>query len=318
MGAHFESHDLGAIEDYVTRFYAPIRFQTRTPEQARFLAVRHEVGPLSLDLLDYGFAADYAVEPLGRIALFGVESGSFPWVATDGEQDSHGVGDVFLAAQPDRSYAGRVCNARFGITMLEPSVLSRVAAPRDTSAPVRLTSYRPVSPEAGRRLLRAITFLREHVAAAPEFCGSQLIASTAPQLLAAMVLHTFPSNALTEPTAQDRVDAHPASLRRAIAFIDDHAHLDITILDIAAAAHVTVRTVQYAFRRHLGTTPTAYLRRVRLTHAHRELLATDPEAGATVTRIAADWGFLHPGRFASYHRNVYGCSPQRTLQHKTG
>jgi AraC-like DNA-binding protein len=318
MGAHFESQSLDEIEDFIARSYAPIRFSPGIPARTHFLATRNPVGPISLDLLDYGFEADYTVEPLGRIALFTVESGAFPWVATDGHEDSHGVGDVFLAARPDRPYAGRERDARFGITMIDPSLLSLVAAPKDPGAPVRLTGYRPVSPEAGSRLLRAITFLREQIATAPEFHGAPLIASTAPQLLAALVLHTFPNDALTEPTADDRNDAHPASLRRAVAFIDDHAHLDITIADVAEAAHVTIRTVQYAFRRHLGISPTAYLRRVRLEHAHRELLATDPAEGATVTRIAADWGFLHPGRFAHYHRTVYGCSPHRILHHKTG
>ena len=317
MGALFESHDLDAIEEFIARSYAPIRFRPGTTARSHLLAVQNPLGPLRLDLADYGFAADYSVDPLGRIALFAVESGTFPWVATGGERDSHGPGDVFLAAQPDRPYAGCQDHARFTFAMLEPSLLSAVAAPVDTGTPVRLTGYRPVSPAAGRLLLRTITFLRDNVAAEPLLRDSSLIASTAPQFLAAVLLNTFPSNAVTDPTADDRNDAHPASLRRAVAFIDDHAHRDITVADIAAAANVTIRTVQYAFRRHLATSPTAYLRRVRLAHAHRELLAADPATGATVTRIAADWGFLHPGRFARYHQAAYGCSPYRTL-HRDG
>jgi AraC-like DNA-binding protein len=313
MGPHFESRDLGEIEDYIARTYASIRLKTATPEQSHFLATMNPLGPVSLDRLDYGFEADYSVEPLGRIALFGVEAGSFPRVETDGTQDSHGVGDVFLAAQPDLPYGGCESSARFSITMLEPSLLSQVAAPARTDLSVRLTGYRPVSREAGRLLLRTITFLREQVASDPEFRDAPLIAATAPQLLAATVLTTFPNNALTDPTIEDRHDAHPASLRRAVAFVEDNAHRDITVADIAAAAHVTIRTVQYAFRRHLGTSPMAYLRQVRLSHAHQELLATDPASGTTVTRIAARWGFLHPGRFARYHRATYGCSPYRTL-----
>jgi AraC-like DNA-binding protein len=313
MGPHFESRDLGEIEDYIARSYAPIRLKTATPEQSHFTATRIPLGPVSFDRLDYGFEADYSVAPLGRIALFGVEAGTFPRVETDGVQDSHGAGEVFLAAQPDLPYAGCESSARFSITMLEPSLLSAVAAPERTDRVVRLTGYRPVSPEAGRHLLRTIAFLREQVVADPALRNAPLIAATAPQYLAATVLSTFPSTAVTAPTIEDRRDAHPTSLRRAIAFVDDNAHRDITIADIAAAAHVTIRTVQYAFRRHLGTSPMGYLRRVRLAHAHQELLATDPGSSTTVTQIAAKWGFFHPGRFASYHRAVYGCSPYRTL-----
>jgi transcriptional regulator GlxA family with amidase domain len=43
-------------------------------------------------------------------------------------------------------------------------------------------------------------------------------------------------------------------------FVDDNAHRDISITDIASAVHVTIRAAQLAFRRHLSTTPTAYLR----------------------------------------------------------
>ncbi len=59
-------------------------------------------------------------------------------------------------------------------------------------------------------------------------------------------------------------------------FIDEHAHQDISTADIAAAAHVTIRAVQLAFRRHLDTTPLEYLRRVRLDRAHQELMAGHP------------------------------------------
>jgi hypothetical protein len=43
-------------------------------------------------------------------------------------------------------------------------------------------------------------------------------------------------------------------MRRAVAFIDEHAHEDIAAADIAAAAGVTIRSVQLAFRRHLDST----------------------------------------------------------------
>ncbi|MFE0019367.1 helix-turn-helix transcriptional regulator [Amycolatopsis sp. NPDC059021] len=101
----------------------------------------------------------------------------------------------------------------------------------------------------------------------------------------------------------------PVAVRRAITFIDDHAHEDISAADIAATARTTIRAVQHAFRRHLGTTPMEYLRQARLQHAHQELLAADPTTGATVTEIAARWGFFHPGRFAHHYRTAYGCPP---------
>lgn len=116
-----------------------------------------------------------------------------------------------------------------------------------------------------------------------------------------------------EPTIEDRHDAHPDTLRRAVAFIDEHAHRDITVADIAAAAFVTIRAIQLAFRRHLDTTPAGYLRRIRLDQAHRQLQAADPDRDS-VTAVAYRWGFSSPSRFASYYRRVFGVQPSHTLR----
>ena len=56
-----------------------------------------------------------------------------------------------------------------------------------------------------------------------------------------------------------------------------------------------------------------YLRRVRLEHAHRDLLAADP-AHQSVTAIAYRWGFHSPSEFTSRYRQAYGVLPSRTLR----
>ena len=101
---------------------------------------------------------------------------------------------------------------------------------------------------------------------------------------------------------------------RAVAFIEERARDDIGIADIAAAAFVTIRAVQMAFRRRLGTTPLGYLRRVRLEHAHGQLLSADPSDGTTVTAVAADWRFTSASRFTAYYRAAYGIPPAQTLR----
>ena len=106
---------------------------------------------------------------------------------------------------------------------------------------------------------------------------------------------------------------YPRMLRRALDFIDGNAEYDITIRDIAAAADVTPRAIQYAFREHLQTTPLEYLRRVRLERAHKALVSADP-ARETVTSIAGRCGFTHPGRFSSAYKAVFGIEPSRPLR----
>jgi transcriptional regulator GlxA family with amidase domain len=111
----------------------------------------------------------------------------------------------------------------------------------------------------------------------------------------------------------ERSAKQPPLLQKAIAFIHDNAHKEITVSDIAAAVNLTPRSVQYTFRRHLGTTPLEYLRRVRLDRAHRELEAADPGVD-TVTAIAGRWGFSHAGRFSSVYKQAFGRPPSRTLR----
>lgn len=111
----------------------------------------------------------------------------------------------------------------------------------------------------------------------------------------------------------DPARVQSAVLRRAITFINENAHREITLSDIAAAVNVTPRSVQYAFRRHLGMTPLEYLRRVRLDRAHRELQTADPRRD-TVMAIAGRWGFSHAGRFSSVYKRTFGTAPSETLR----
>ncbi|MDD7938672.1 helix-turn-helix domain-containing protein [Actinomycetospora lutea] len=107
----------------------------------------------------------------------------------------------------------------------------------------------------------------------------------------------------------------PATLRRAIAYLEEHAARDVDVADVAAAAGLGVRGLQMAFRRWRDTTPLAYLRELRLARAHQELRAADARtSGETVADIAARWHFTHPGRFSVTYRERYGCSPSETLR----
>lgn len=312
---HFDSSDIEVTEDFLSRHYARMRIGNGTPQSSRARIRRDELPGVSVDELDLDFDMRYSVTPLQKICLCLVHEGTIQDHSFGRVEDAFGPGDMVSFAPPELPYEGRICGARYNITMLDPDLLTQVAAtaPGAKPGPVRLTGHRPVSDTAALHLKRTIVHLRDHVLADPEVAAQPLVASTAAQYLAASVLGAFPSTARTRPTGTDRHDAHSATLRRAVAHIEAHAQEPLTVREIAAAAHVTVRALQYAFRRHLDTTPLAYLRRVRLAHAHEDLRATDPST-ATVTSIAARWGFHHTGRFAALYREAYGRTPLQTLK----
>ncbi|GAA4853106.1 hypothetical protein GCM10023201_53130 [Actinomycetospora corticicola] len=307
----FDSDQLSVTEEFLSTHYAPMRIGAGTGERARARITRRAAGGVSVDRLELGFAMDYDGEPLGRICLCDITAGSVDEHRPDGARyaESYGTGQVFSFAPPDRPYRGRINHARYSISMFDPALLGQVAAPADDRHPVRLLDHHQITATAGMRLRRVIDHLYEVL----DGDDAPLVVATASQYLAATVLHTFPNTALSEPTPTDRHDAHPDTVRRAVAFIEADPAREITLVEIAAAAHVTPRALQYAFARHLQTTPLAYLRRVRLDAAHHDLLDADPRAGDTVTAVAARWGFAHPGRFATAYRDAYGRSPSRTL-----
>lgn len=193
--------------------------------------------------------------------------------------------------------------------LLDPTLLTNgVDGP--AGPPLRFASLRPVPGAATRLWNQTVDYVRNAVLA-DDALATPLILGHAGRLLAAATLTAFPNN--LEPIAADDVAAKPQTLRRALDYIDDNVARDIGLADIAEAVHVTPRTVQYLFRRHLETTPLQYLRQVRLHRAHEDLVAAS-RTEDTVAGIAARWGFAHTGRFAVQYRQTYGQSPHVTLR----
>jgi AraC-like DNA-binding protein len=308
----FDSTSLEQIEDFVSRIYSKMRIGA-VGESIRAQITRRVLTPeAGFDDLDYSFDIGYAAEPPDLLIVCDVISST---IRRDGEgsSDTFGPGEQFLISRPGLPYSGLAHATRLQFTLLDPELLTRVAGQQD--GPVRLLDYRPVSSSAARRLQRTIAYARDTVMEAPAALPGQALRTAAvSRLLAASVLSAYPNTAVTDPTAQDRRDAHPGTLRRAITFIEEHAHEDIGLADIAAAAFVTPRAVQLAFRRHLNTTPRSYLRRVRLAHAHRELQQASPGDGTTVTAVASRWGFSTSSSFSAYYGQAYGAPPSRTLR----
>ncbi|TGE02459.1 AraC family transcriptional regulator [Methylobacterium nonmethylotrophicum] len=105
--------------------------------------------------------------------------------------------------------------------------------------------------------------------------------------------------------------AKPAQLRRAEEFIVHHAAEPISSRRIATAAGCSYRALQIAFRRHLGTTPKAFLTDVRLSLARTEITSGQ---FVSVTEVAMRYGFYHIGRFSKLYRDRYGELPSETFR----
>ena len=94
-------------------------------------------------------------------------------------------------------------------------------------------------------------------------------------------------------------------IRLAEAFIDSNYRNQISVEDIAAAAHVTSRYMYKLFKKNFGKAPLEVLTERRMECA-RYLLST---TSLPIGEIAADVGYLNPGRFAMVFREKHGMPP---------
>ncbi|WP_187371551.1 helix-turn-helix transcriptional regulator [Methylobacterium oryzihabitans] len=106
-----------------------------------------------------------------------------------------------------------------------------------------------------------------------------------------------------------RVSRHSHHLGRALDYIDGHLSQLLRLSDIAAAAGISVRSLQISFQAELGRTPTQVIADRRLDAAHRDLAGGSDDA---VGAVARRWGFTHMGDFGRRYRERFGCTPTQT------
>ncbi|MFB8190504.1 helix-turn-helix transcriptional regulator [Microbacterium sp. NPDC055988] len=300
----FTSTDVEQVESTWQQFVPSSSLQDADPRRFRFDWRSEQLA--STSLVNYRLAAKVhsKAEPLDQILVCRVDA-------------------------PD----ARVWSARDTLTPGAPWISdgTRVEAKWDRSADVRAFVFdRPAAEARARQLTGDDTLKLRTTGLAPHtaidarrweamfaYVDQALALSGSDPLIAAelerhalmMTLSAFP-NTFTEAMRRPAQRAGaPVAVRRALAYIDENAHRPITVDDVAAAAYISTRGLQYAFRRALDITPTQALRRARLEGARRDLQSGE---GRSVGEVARRWGFTHPTRFASAYRDAFGTPPSLT------
>jgi AraC-like DNA-binding protein len=230
-----------------------------------------------------------------------------------GSDSFHLRGPECFLLPPNRPYEAAFDSIGVAVTTLSFADLQRDAAVRVDHEELDMDFTRPITPAAGRHWSQTMQYVESLVNNSPLLATAPLARRELSWLVNSAVLACFPNSTLDAETPSYAGDT-PQPLRRALAFIDDHAGDPITLSDIAVAARLSARGVQAAFRRHLDTTPLAYLRSVRMERAHRDLQSSGPGNGVSVAGLAAKWGFTHLGRFAIEYKRRFGVYPSHTLR----
>lgn len=106
----------------------------------------------------------------------------------------------------------------------------------------------------------------------------------------------------------------PGYVKRVLDAIHADPARAYTVVELSQLAGVKVRTLQHGFRTHLGTSPMAYLRSVRLSGAYDDLIGDD---SIGIAEVAHRWGFTHLGRFAAMYADRYGEAPSQTRRRRS-
>jgi AraC-like DNA-binding protein len=310
----FETSEPDLGYRHIREVYLDHEVTLRDPDRNFRLSVDHlRIGPVFVSWVRQSMAGAVRTrDGLGWQAIFTNRRGVAE-VQTRHQVHRIGAGGSF-AFRPDAPYSFSWESLDVEGVGLDYALLAdQVAQHLETEKPFRFDFDEAISAAAAEHWHRTVEFARRVGLANAANSDGTLLAHELSLLLTGTALMCFPNPTL-DGDAPARAGAAPASLRRAVAYIDANLDQSVTLTDIAAAARVSPRALRETFRRHLDTTPMAYVRRGRMASAHAELQAAEPGDGQTVTSIASHWGFAQLPRFGVLYRKAYGTPPSQTLR----
>jgi transcriptional regulator GlxA family with amidase domain len=95
-----------------------------------------------------------------------------------------------------------------------------------------------------------------------------------------------------------------------LVWIENNAHLPLTLRDIARQASSSERTINRRFKHETGQTPMQWVNSVRIRHAQQLLERT----AESIESISRQVGFASAANFREHFRRLAGVSPQ-TYRH---
>ncbi|GFG51694.1 hypothetical protein CQY20_10515 [Mycolicibacterium agri] len=273
------------------------------------------VGPVTLDEMIIG--SDISIDgsdACGSYRILLVQCGRAESVSRDGSL-TVGAGGAVLYA-PDglegvRWTAGsKFLSVKIGHRAVDDALVDALGL--HTKSPIDFNPVMSMDSAPTRSWISMVMLFRELMFRSDSLLHQPLVRSPFTDALIRGLLLAA-DHPYRDAVAKDQPLAAPRTVRLAAEMIEAEAHLPLTASHIAARCHVSVRTLQDSFRRHMGISPMAYLRQVRLRRAHDELLKSDPSV-TSVAAVAYRWGFTNLGRFAAAHSARYDECPAATLK----
>lgn len=300
----FRSRDVERVEETWQQYVPSAALQRVDPDRFMFDWASADLGSVTLVRYDLAAQVQSIAEPEDQLLVCRVDGPS---------AELRSGREAIDARQPWLTDGARVQARWHHSARVRALVIDRSAAETrlrritgDDSLSLRSTGLAPHREESGRQWERTVSYLETCMA---DDAVEDVLRAELERHALAVTLSAFPTTLHDALARTAQRGPAPVAVRRALSFIDENAHRPITVDDVAAAAYISTRGLQYAFRRALDSTPAEHLRRARIAGAHRDLVTGD---AAPIAAIARRWGFSHPSRFAAAYRNEYGVSPSTT------
>ena len=115
-------------------------------------------------------------------------------------------------------------------------------------------------------------------------------------------------------TSLSKIEAMPSQniLNFLIEYTQDTGHLFMNLTELETFTGLSSRMLQLSFQKTLNITPSQWIKKQKMLHAHR--LIVEGKGFITITQIALECGFTNFSLFAKYYREEFKELPSQTMK----
>lgn len=315
----FRTDDLDAARQHITGLFVPHRLDVLGRRQVLDVRIGHAgIGGVSFVYHRHGAPVRVRPEPLKDFFLLQIPLCGEVRLKVDQREIYCSTGGAVMispTACVDMQF-GADCDqliVRVQNTDLKQQLETQLG--RGLAAPLEFRPAVRLSTNAAREVTAVLGLVAAALLHGHGLCSSAMGRKHLASLVLSSLLTCLNHN-YTDDLAQSARRPEPIYVRKARIFMREHIRGAIAPADIAAAVHVSPRSLYYGFRTTLNTTPMRYLRDMRLDMV-RDALAEVSRCQASVTAIALEHGFQHLGHFCADYKRRFGELPRQTLRKRS-
>ena len=212
-------------------------------------------------------------------------------------------GAALLSAPGDSLQASSAGRAEFVVINLSPVFVLDSAARARLTRSDSVVTFRTRSIDIDERLARLARDLADELL--EEAAGQELIVAAIVEHALVHTLRRYANVRRSEHMELSRAGLVDRRIRLAVELMHSHMHRELSLEEIASAAHLSPFHFSRLFKKLTGATPHAYLASLRGARA-RDLLA---ETDLSVTEVGARVGYMSSSHFSKAFRQSTGISP---------